>query len=136
MIAVTVGMRERHLVVADDWIAEVSDPERPIGPEFHLHWAESGIIAGQKVRLAHRGWRRATPVESIAVDAPGHRIAIEQVPAVLGREAIGRVKRHARDGARTVIIGGDGGRESQAIVLLADAFVVSSRHEKIDGLGV
>ena len=134
-VAVVAGwMSEGNLVVADDGVVEIGNPEGPVGAEFDLDGAEGGVVAGEEIGLAGGGGRSAAPIEAVAVDAAGDGVAVEEVILEFGREILGRVMSDAGDGAGAVIIGGDRGGEAEAVVFFADALVEAAGDEEVDGL--
>ena len=136
MRVVAARVRERHLVVADDRVVEIRDPERAVGAELHLHGAKGGIVAREKIRQAHGLRGRAGPVEVVAIDAACDGVAVEKIAAVFGGKLRGGVARDAGDGAGAVIVERDRRREAEAVVLFADALVIAAVNEEIDGLRV
>ena len=83
--AVASRMFERHFVMADDAIVEISDIERAVGTELNVHGAEPGIIAGEEVRHFVGDFGRALLGEAVAVEAAGHHVPDENVVAVFLR---------------------------------------------------
>lgn len=49
--AITAGVGQRHLVVADDSVVEVRDVKRPVRSQLQVHGPEPRVVAGQEVRL-------------------------------------------------------------------------------------
>ena len=72
-------MRERYLVMTDDRVVEIGDPERTVWPELDLHGTKRRVVAGEKIRLARCRRCRAAPLQPRAVDPPRDRISVKHV---------------------------------------------------------
>ena len=105
-------MRQGLLIMADDGIIEISNPKGAVGAQLHLHRAKSGVITREKIRHADRLRCRARPIEPVAIDAAGDRIAIEKIAAVFFGKLRGGIIRNASDGARAVIVERDRGSKT------------------------
>src|SRR5205085_193073 len=102
--------------------------------ELHLDRTEPRVVATQEIRLPDRFWCRAVPLEFVAVDALRDGISVEQIAAELLRKLVVGVVGNAGDGAGAVVVIRDARGEAEAIVLLADPFVVAAAQEHVDGL--
>ena len=108
-------MGEWYLVVADDRVVEIRDPQRAVGAQLDLDGTEGGVVAGEEIRLAGGVRRGAAPVEARAIDATRDGIAVEEIVVELAGEMSCRVVREAGDRARAVVVGRDRRREPDRV---------------------
>ena len=97
MLVIAARVGERLLVVADDRIVEVRDPERAVGAELHLDGAEPRVVAREEVGHLDRLRTRAVPLVAVAIDPARNRIAVEGVAPILLRKLLGGVVGDAGD---------------------------------------
>ncbi len=130
--SVSARMGQLHLVVTDDPVVEIGDIEGSIWPQLDVDGAEPVVLAPDEIGLLDPLWRRAVPLDPIAVDPVGDDVADEDRAAVLLGELVGRIVADAGDARRAVVVGDHLGAEAQSVVRLAEAGIPGTAQELID----
>ena len=86
LLAVAAGMRQRHLVMADDAVVEIGDVQGPIGTELDIDRPKPRIVATQEIGSGTPLAVEPCHSMAIVVDAVGDDVADESAVAALRRK--------------------------------------------------
>src|SRR5262249_23135274 len=128
-LAVATGVRQWHLVVADDPVVEIGHIDGPVWSELEGDRAEPGVVAHEEIGLLDGARSRPAPLESVLIDPIRDRITDENAVVICLREVVGRVIDNAGDGRRPVVVAAHLRAEAEAVVGLAEARVIGPAKE-------